>query len=89
MADRSVENVANLVKHELGEVIEREPNTIAPDADLRDALCLESLQQLELMHRLEEILRVSFDAEAWLEPTTVGELAEHITGKLVVAGGNA
>lgn len=78
MSVNATPDILTLLRSQLGEMLECDPDTIRPDTDLRDELCIESLQQLELMHRLEERLEVGFDADAWLTPATVRQLADHI-----------
>lgn len=65
----------------IAELVEIDVMDVAVDSDLVNGLYIESLQQLELMNRVEQRLRIAFDIEVWLTSATVEELAEYIIAK--------
>lgn len=76
----SDQEILTLLRELLAELLEMDISEVPGDANLRDGLCVESLQQLELMTRVEEELDMMFDIETWIEPETVADLARHIAG---------
>lgn len=79
-SEQEVEIIA-LLRQLLAGMLEIDIGDVAADADLTNGLCVESLQQLELMTRVEERLHMTFDADAWVASGTVADLAQHIATK--------
>ena len=65
----------------LAELLEVGVDEIEIDADLKDALTVDSLQQLELMALVERRLHMTFELDAWVAPRTLAELAAYIGSK--------
>ena len=76
--DLPIREVIDLLCEVIAELLEIDIREVAADADIQDGLCLESLQQLEFMVRIEGRLGLVFDIEAWIAPRTVQELAGYI-----------
>ncbi|HEY2283060.1 MAG TPA: acyl carrier protein [Solirubrobacteraceae bacterium] len=76
--DISVQEITNLLREVIADLLETDVSEVAADADIQDSLCLESLQQLEFMVRIERRLGLTFDIETWIAPRSVQELAGYI-----------
>lgn len=74
----SVHDITELLREMFAQMLEIDITEVPADADIHNSLCVESLQQLEMMTRVEERLCLTFDMEAWIEPRTVKDLARHI-----------
>jgi acyl carrier protein len=77
----STQDIVVLLRELVAELLEIDISEVAPDSDLTNGLCVESLQQLELMARVEQRLQITFDIEAWMTPVTVADLAQYITAE--------
>lgn len=74
----SVNDITELLRQIFAQLLEVDIHEVPADADIHDGLCVESLQQLELMTRVEERLHLTFDLEAWTAPRTIEDLAQHV-----------
>jgi acyl carrier protein len=77
----STQEIVALLRELLVELLEIDISEVTLDSDLTDGLCVDSLQQLELMTRVERRLHITLDIDAWLTPATVAHLAQHITAR--------
>ena len=55
---------------------------IAPEANLRETLELDSLDMLEIVDELERRLNISLDLESLRKMTTAGEIVAMVTEKV-------
>jgi acyl carrier protein len=76
------EELTTLVQALLAEILECSPQGVPEEASLVDDLDLDSLQQLELMTRVEHELNLRLDIEDWRGGRTVRELAERVRLRL-------
>jgi acyl carrier protein len=74
----STAEIVTLLRELIAELLEIGVAEVIPDADLVREQGVDSLQQLELMTRVEHRLHVTFDVETWLMRTTLVDLAEYI-----------
>jgi acyl carrier protein len=74
-----MQDITYLLREVVADLLEVDVSEVTADADIEDVLCLESLQQLELMVRVEDRLCVTFDIETWIARRTVRDLASHIS----------
>ncbi len=74
----SVHDITELLREMFAQLLEIDITEVPADADIHDSLCVESLQHLEMMTRVEERLHLTFDMDAWIAPRTVEDLARHI-----------
>ncbi|HEV7774147.1 MAG TPA: phosphopantetheine-binding protein [Conexibacter sp.] len=70
------EQIVDLLRELLGEILELDPQELDFELDLIDDLDTDSLQRLELMTEVEHQLDVRLDARAWREARTLTELTE-------------
>jgi len=74
----SAEEVRVLLRLQVADLLDIDASEVAYDAELTAEQGVDSLLQLELMTRVEQQLHLTFDIDAWLIPTTLAELAQHI-----------
>jgi acyl carrier protein len=73
----STQRITALLCALVAELLEVEVDTVTAASDLTADLCLESLQQLELMTRVEQLMGLMLDSETWLALVTVYDLAQY------------
>ncbi len=78
--------ITTAVRELLAEILEVAPAEIRRDADLKQDLDVDSLQQLELVGMLEERFGVFLDADDLSELGSIQEMAERVAQKLGPAG---
>ncbi len=76
------DDLAELVRAILAELLEKPASELEPESDLIDDLGLDSLQQLELMTNVERRLQLRLDVDDWLGGRTVLQLAERVHARL-------
>lgn len=74
----SVHDITEMLREMFAQLLEIDITEVPADADIHDSLCVESLQQLEMMTRVEGRLNLTFDMDVWITPRTVEDLARHI-----------
>jgi acyl carrier protein len=84
------DEVLDLVRAQLAEILEIEPGTIAETASFAEDLNADSLALIELVEALEEELREKFadfriDDEDLEDLRTVRDAVDYVTAKLEVA----
>jgi acyl carrier protein len=76
------EELAGLVRALLAEILETSVQEIPVEADLIDELDLDSLQQLELMTKVEQHLSIRLDIDDWRGGRNVLELTDRVRLRL-------
>lgn len=76
------EQLVDLVRTLLAEILETDTQEIPLEADLIDELELDSLQHLELMTMVERRVGLRLDIEDWRGGRNVAELAERVRLRL-------
>lgn len=65
---------------------EAEPATVAPGADLREELDLDSMDFLNVIVHLHEALGVDIPERDYARLFTVGDAVEYLSGRLAAGG---
>jgi acyl carrier protein len=78
------QEIQEVIRTLLAEILEMPAEDIRADADLADDLEADSLHQLELMAAIEERFDIQLDVNDWSDARTIAELAERAWGRLVV-----
>jgi len=80
------DSIATAVRESLAEILEAPLAEIPQDADLKQDLDIDSLQQLELVGMLEERFGVFLDADDLSELGSIQEMAGRASHKLGLPG---
>lgn len=70
----------------LGDYLKRPPNTLSPEASLREDLGLDSMATIELLYRVEEAFDIQIPDQDLQGLTSVRHVVQYVEGRLAPAG---